>query len=80
MPSARTSVANKEYEYKDKKERAAKPQQAGDHRWVMVFGAVVAVVALRHVSDSKAAHRSVSTVSCEIFFLFSIVRSGRLDV
>jgi hypothetical protein len=32
MPSARTSVGNKEYEYKGKKELAAELQQAGDRR------------------------------------------------
>jgi hypothetical protein len=32
MPSARTSVDNKEYEYKGKKERAAKLQQTGNRQ------------------------------------------------
>ena len=67
MPSARTSVGNKEYEYKGKKERAAKPQQAGDRRETGRFGDAAVAVALRHVVDSTAALRNVSTVSCEIF-------------
>src|SRR6185312_17276694 len=71
MPSARTSVGNKEYEYKGKKERAAKLQQAGDRRGTDRFGVAAVAVALRHVIDSTAACRNVSTVSCEIFFAAS---------
>src|SRR5690242_14630862 len=67
MPSARTSVGNKEYEGKAKKERAAKLQQAGDRRGTDRFGVAAVAVALRHVIDSTAACRNVSTVSCEIF-------------
>jgi hypothetical protein len=51
MPSARTSVDNKEYEYKGKKERAAKLQQAGNRRETVGFGSAAGVVALRHATD-----------------------------
>src|SRR5690242_19852651 len=71
MPSARTSVGNKEYEYKGKKKRAAKPQQAGDRRETGRFGDAAVAVALRHATDTTAACRSVSTVSCEIFLRLS---------
>jgi hypothetical protein len=54
MPSARTSVGNKEYEYKGKKKLAAQLQQRIDRdEWT---GLVVAAVAcaLRHAPDRKA--------------------------
>jgi len=82
MPSARTSVGNKEYEGKAKKERAAKLQQAGDRRGTDRFGVAAVAVALRHVIDSTAACRNVSTVSCEIFSRLSdlaIWTAGRLN-
>lgn len=60
MPSARTSVGNKEYEYKGKKERAAKPQQAGDRRETGLFGKVAVAVAMRHGFDPKACLCSLS--------------------
>jgi hypothetical protein len=57
-PSARTSVGNKEYEYKGKEERAANLQQPVHRRKTMCFGEAARVVALRHpwtVSDVFAA-------------------------
>ena len=54
MPSARTYVGNKEYEYKGKKERAAKLKQAGDRRETGRFGDAAVAVALRHVVDPTA--------------------------
>ena len=56
MPSARTSVGNKEYEYEGKKERAASLQQAGNRRETISFGDAAVAVALRHgstVSDAE---------------------------
>jgi hypothetical protein len=56
MPSARTSVGNKEYEYKGKKKRAAELQQAVDRRETVHFGGAAMAVALRHgstVSDAE---------------------------
>jgi hypothetical protein len=72
MPSARTSVGNKEYEYKGKKKLTAKLQQAADRRETGHFGDVIRAAALRHAIDSTAACRNMSTVSCEIFFHLSI--------
>jgi hypothetical protein len=62
MPSARTSVGNKEYEYKSKKECAANLQQAGNRRETIVFGDAAVAVALRHVVDRKAGRTELSTV------------------
>ncbi len=62
MPSARTSVDNKEYEYKGKKERAAKLQQPGNRRKTIGFGDAAGVVALRHVIERKPCVRGLSTV------------------
>jgi hypothetical protein len=62
MPSARTSVGNKEYEYKGKKERAANLQQTGNRRETIVFGDAAVAVALRHVVDPKAGRTKLSTV------------------
>jgi hypothetical protein len=53
MPSARTSVGNKEYEYEGKKERAASLQQAGNRHETVSFGDAAVAVALRHVIDRK---------------------------
>ena len=53
MPSARTSVGNKEYEYEGKKERAAELQQAVDRRETVHFGDAAMAAALRHVIDRK---------------------------
>ncbi len=50
MPSARTSVDNKEYEYEGKKERAASLQQAGNRHETVSFGDAAMAVALRHGS------------------------------
>jgi hypothetical protein len=66
MPSARTSVGNKEYEYKGKKERAAK-QQAIDRRETVRFGGAAGVAALRHDTDRKRCLGSMSTVNFETF-------------
>ncbi len=46
MPSARTSVGNKEYEYEGKKERAANLQQIGNRHETVVFGDAAVAVAL----------------------------------
>jgi hypothetical protein len=53
MPSARTSVGNKEYEYKGKKERAAKLQQTGNRQETAGFGGAAMAAALRHMIDRK---------------------------
>ena len=62
MPSARTSGGNKEYEYKGKNERAAKPQQAVDRRKTGHFGNAAVAVALRHVVDPKGERAGLSTL------------------
>jgi hypothetical protein len=61
MPSARTSVGNKEYEYEGKKERAASLQQTGNRHETAVFGDAAVAVALRHVTDRKAVRYDLST-------------------
>ncbi|WP_426701738.1 hypothetical protein ACPPVV_01610 [Rhodanobacter sp. Col0626] len=66
MPSARTSVGNKEYEYEGKKERAASLQQAGNRRETVSFGDAVVAVALRHVIDHTRVQNLASTVLSEI--------------
>jgi len=64
MPSARTSVGNKEYEYKKAdNERAASPQQAGNRRETMGFGGAAGAAALRHAIDPTAARRACQTFS-----------------
>jgi hypothetical protein len=63
MPSARTSVGNKEYEYEGKKERAANLQLAGNRHETIVFGDAAVAVALRHVTDRKPCLCGLSTVS-----------------
>jgi hypothetical protein len=55
MPSARTSVGNKEYEYEGKKERAAELQQTVDRRETVDFGGAAMAVALRHGSTVSDA-------------------------
>lgn len=62
MPSARTSVGNKEYEYKGNKKRAAELQQSVDRRETVHFGGVAMTAALRHVIDTKSACAELSTV------------------
>jgi hypothetical protein len=62
MPSARTSVGNKEYEYKGKKERAAKLQQPGNRQKAAGFGDAAVVAALRHVIERKPCVCGLSTV------------------
>jgi hypothetical protein len=62
MPSARTSVDNKEYEYKGKKERAAKLQQPGNRHKAVGFGDAAVVAALRHVIERKPCVRGLSTI------------------
>ena len=61
MPSARTSVGNKEYEYEGNKERAASLQQAGNRHETVSFGDAAVAVALRHAIDRKAGPCSLST-------------------
>jgi len=61
MPSARTSVGNKEYEYEGKKERAANLQQAGNRRETVPLGDAAVAVALRHVIDRKTVLGGLST-------------------
>ena len=58
MPSARTSVGNKEYEYEGKKERAAELQQAVDRRGTVHFGDAAMAAALRHETDPKRWRRA----------------------
>jgi hypothetical protein len=65
MPSARTSVGNKEYEYKGKEKRAAKPQTYARRLLACVFGDGADVGALRHDTDHKAGLPRVSTVRRE---------------
>ncbi|MEO8998939.1 MAG: hypothetical protein ABI227_05645 [Rhodanobacter sp.] len=62
MPSARTSVGNKEYEYEGKKERAANLQQAGNRHETVVFGDAAVAVALRHVIDRKLCLYGLSSI------------------
>jgi hypothetical protein len=71
MPSARTSVGNKEYEGKrnkcrGKKERAASLQQAGNRRETVSFGDAAVAVALRHAIDHTRVQNLASTVLFEI--------------
>jgi hypothetical protein len=63
MPSARTSVGNEEYEYKGKKERAAKPQQAGNRQEAIRFGDATVAVALRHAIEPTAVSKACQTFS-----------------
>jgi hypothetical protein len=62
LPSARTSVGNKEYEYKGKKERAANLQQPGNRQKAVGFGVAAGVAALRHVIERKPCVCELSTV------------------
>lgn len=62
MPSARTSVGNKEYEYKKAgNELAAKPQHVRHRREAVALGDMTVAVALRHVVDPKARDWPLST-------------------
>jgi len=54
MPSARTSVGNKEYEYKGKEKLAAQLQQRIDRSKSSGQSAAALAVVLRHVFDRKA--------------------------
>ena len=67
MPSARTSVGNKEYEYKGKKEQAAKAQRAGDRRETVLGGDAAVAVALRHAIDRTPAFRACQHFSHDDF-------------
>jgi hypothetical protein len=81
MPSARTSVGNKEYEYKGKKKRAAKSQRGAGRLVAGVFGDAADVGALRHGTDLKVGLPRVSTVGGEtIFPRNKLGAPGRLDV
>ena len=62
MPSARTSVGNKEYEYEGKKERAANLQQTGNRHETVVFGDAAVAVALRHVIERKRCPWGLSSI------------------
>lgn len=55
MPSARTSVGNKEYEYKGNNQRAGELQQTVNRRETVHFGGAAMVVALRHGSTVNDA-------------------------
>jgi hypothetical protein len=68
MPSARTSVGNKEYEYEGNKERAAELQQAVDRRETVHFGDAAMAAALRHAIDHTRVQNPASTVLFEIIF------------
>src|ERR1700754_230529 len=81
MPSARTSVGNKEYEYKGKKKRAAKSQRDAGRLVAGVFGDAADVGALRHGTDHKAGSPRVSTVGDETIFPRNEPGAiGRMDV
>jgi hypothetical protein len=54
MPSARTSVGNKEYEYKDEDERVAQSRRASNHRGMIHSGDAAMCAALLHVVDRTA--------------------------
>lgn len=54
MPSARTSVGNKEYEYKGKEKLAAQLQQRIDRDERAGRDEAAVAGALRHVFDRKA--------------------------
>jgi hypothetical protein len=62
MPSARTSVGNKEYEYKGKKKRAAKLQQARNRQETVRVGDAAMAAALRHGTDRKSGLHGLSTL------------------
>jgi len=61
MPSARTSVGNKEYEYEGNNERAASLQQAGNRRETISLGDAVVAVALRHGTERTVVGSALST-------------------
>ena len=79
-PSARTSVGNKEYEYKDKKERAAQLQQAVDRQKTVRFGGAAGVAALRHVTERKRCVCGLSTVCFETLLRHRGFSFGRLAI
>ncbi|WEN15790.1 hypothetical protein PY254_03710 [Rhodanobacter sp. AS-Z3] len=62
MPSARTSVGNKEYEYKDNNQRAASLQQAGNRQKTVSIGDAAVAVALRHEIETTAVRLALSTL------------------
>jgi len=72
MPSARTSVGNKEYEYEGKEKRAASLQQAGNRRETISLGDAVVAVALRHVIERTAVQMDLSIH----FFCFAEICVG----
>ena len=57
MPSARTSVGNEEYEYKDENEGVAQPRRASNHRGMIHTVVAAMCAALRHVVERTAATR-----------------------
>lgn len=61
MPSARTSVGNKEYEYKGKEKLAAQLQQHIDRDELTGLGEAAVAGVLRHVLDRKAPWQRLST-------------------
>jgi hypothetical protein len=61
MPSARTSVGNKEYEYEGKKERAANLQQPASRQQTVRVGDAAGVAAGRHETDRKPCLHELST-------------------
>ena len=80
MPSARTSVNNKEYDYKGKEKLAAQRQQPNRRQETAAFGVAAVVDALRHVTDRKTLAEG-----CQPFFevvslvTFLLVCNRRLD-
>jgi hypothetical protein len=69
MPSARTSVANKEYECKKGKEQhAAKLQQVAVRRETIRGGNAEVVVALRHGANLKQHPPACQRFSYDDFF------------
>jgi hypothetical protein len=69
MPSARTSVGNKEYEYKGKKKRATKSQRGAGRLVAGVFGDAADVGALRHEATIKWFCHACQQLAVKLFFL-----------
>jgi hypothetical protein len=65
MPSARTSVNNKEYDYKGKEKLAAQLQQPDCRQETAAFGVAAVAGALRHETDRKAL-RAGCQPFCEV--------------
>jgi hypothetical protein len=62
MPSARTSVGNKEYEYKGNKQRGASMQPSGNRQETVSMSAATLAVALRHEIETTVVRSALSTL------------------